>query len=196
MAPHLSKDLRDRVVNWRMEHGLSYRELANLAKCSIGTISNIFYYHSTYGQSTNPLSERIGRPRLLDDGDMTFLDQLLDREPTLYLDEILVKLEEARNASISIATLQRGLVRLDITRKSISKEAKERNDYLHAIWEADMAQYDDPDVFVFLDESVVNNQSTQQFAGWSHRGVPCIRRASFVYFGHAVALVDAITGTG
>jgi len=92
---------------------------------------------------------------------MTFLDQLLDREPTLYLDEILVKLEEARNTSISIATLQRGLVRLDITRKSISKEAKERNNYLHAIWEADMAQYDDPDIFVFLDESAVNNQSTQ-----------------------------------
>jgi transposase len=40
-----------------MERGMTYRELANMAECSIGTIYTILDYHHTYGQSTNPLSE-------------------------------------------------------------------------------------------------------------------------------------------
>jgi hypothetical protein len=41
----LSKDLRERVVHWRLEDGKTYRELVKLAGCSIGTISigNTFF---------------------------------------------------------------------------------------------------------------------------------------------------------
>ena len=88
MALHMSKDLRDRVVKWRMEMGMTYRQLAEMAGCSIGTIYTILAYHKTYGQSTNPLAECTGRPRLLDQDDVAFIDQLLEREPMLYLDEI------------------------------------------------------------------------------------------------------------
>jgi len=93
MAPHLSKDLHNRVVKWWMERGMTYRELAIMAGCSIGMIYTILDYHYTYGQSTNPLSEHTGWPCLLDAGDSIFLDQLLEREPMLYLDEIWRKLE-------------------------------------------------------------------------------------------------------
>jgi hypothetical protein len=41
MAPHLSKDLHDRVVKWRTDHCYTYRKLADLAGCSIETIANI-----------------------------------------------------------------------------------------------------------------------------------------------------------
>jgi len=34
-----------------------------------------------------------------------------------------------------------------------------------------MAQYNDPDLFVFLDESSVNDKATQCIAGWSHLGI-------------------------
>jgi len=34
-----------------------------------------------------------------------------------------------------------------------------------------MAQYDDPDLFVFLDESGVNDKTTQHISGWSHLGI-------------------------
>ena len=56
MAPHLSKDLRDRVVQWRLTDQKTYCKLSALAGCSIGTISNILRYHHTFGQSTNPLT--------------------------------------------------------------------------------------------------------------------------------------------
>src|SRR5258705_1317233 len=139
-----------------MERGMSYRQLAGMRGCSIGTIRTILYYHNTYGQSTNPLSEHTGRPHLPDEGDTIFLDQLLQREPMPYLDEISSRLEEARNTSVSLATLQRALIQLDLTRKTVSKPAQERSNYLCAAWEGKMAEYDDPDVFLFLDASVVN----------------------------------------
>ena len=137
-------------------------------------------YQQLYGQSTNPFSQRPGRPRILDHTDIDFLDRLLQRQPSIYLDEIQERFRDDRGIEISIATLHREIARLDITRKSISKEAKERNDLLRAVWEANMAQYDDPDLFVFLDESGVNDKTTQRVAGWSHLGVPCVQRAAFM----------------
>ena len=133
MAPHLLKDLCDCVVKWRMESGMTYRELVNLAECSIGTICTTLSYYKTYGQSTNPLAERTGQPCLLNQDDRVFTDQLLKKEPLLYLDEISSRLEEARNSSVFLATLQRALVQLDLTQKTVSTQVNEHNKYLRAV---------------------------------------------------------------
>jgi len=195
MAPVLSKDLRDRVVEWRIQNNWSYRKLADMAGCSIGTIANILMYHRVYGTSTNPFRRHPGRPRMLDQEDHAYIDTLLDREPTIYLDEIQDKLMEDHDIDVSIASIQRAVVRLDFTRKAISKEAKERNDLLRAIWEGNMAQYTDPDLFIFLDESAVNNLTTQRLAGWSRRGTPCVRRATFLRGTH-YSILPALTING
>ncbi|KAF8805230.1 hypothetical protein BYT27DRAFT_7090275 [Phlegmacium glaucopus] len=52
--PHLLKDLRDRIVKWQSDRGYMYRKLADLAGCSIGTITNILTYHNHYGTLVNP----------------------------------------------------------------------------------------------------------------------------------------------
>ena len=88
MVPPLSKDLQDRVVHWRLEDGKTYRKLAKLAGCSIGTVANILYYHHKFGQSTNPFNRRTGPASLLNAGDMDFINELLEREPCLFLDEL------------------------------------------------------------------------------------------------------------
>jgi len=150
-----SKDLRDRVVHWRVQNNWTYRKLADMAGCSIGTVTYILMYDCIYGTSTNPYRKRTGRPCLLDQDDCTYIDTLLNWEPTIYLDEIQDKLVEDCNRDVSIASIQRAIEHLDFTQKVVSKEAKERNDLLRAIWEGDMAQYDDPDLFLFLDESAV-----------------------------------------
>ena len=93
-----------------------------------------------YGTSTNPYRQCIGRPRLLDQDDCAYIDALLDREPTIYLDEIQNKSVEDRDRDVSIASIQRAIECLDFTRNAATKEAKERNDLLGAIWEGDMAQ--------------------------------------------------------
>ena len=43
-----------------------------------------------------------------------------------------------------------------------------------------MAQYNNPDLFVFLDESSVDNKTGQQNKGRSRKGVLCVRRATFI----------------
>ncbi|KAF8805244.1 hypothetical protein BYT27DRAFT_7192974, partial [Phlegmacium glaucopus] len=92
MAPHLSKDLRDRIVRWRSDHGYTYQKLEDLAGCSIGTIANILTYHNYYGTPVNPFRYYPGRPHLLDEQDRVYIYSLLKIEPTIYLDENQVKL--------------------------------------------------------------------------------------------------------
>jgi transposase len=166
-----------------------------LAECSIGTICTILSYYKTYGQSTNPLAERTGQPHLLDQDDRVFIDQLLEREPLLYLDEISSRLEEARNSSVSLATLQCALVQLDLTQKTVSKQVNEHNKYLHAVWEGEMAEYDDPDIFIFLNESAVNNLTMQRYVGWSPQGVSCVHCATFLHGVH-YSVLPALTMDG
>jgi hypothetical protein len=88
------------------------------------------------------------------------------RELLLYLDEISSRLEEAWNSSVFLVTLQYALVQLDLTQKTVSKQVNECDEYSRAVWEGEMAEYDDPDIFVFLDESAVNNLTMQRYAGW------------------------------
>jgi hypothetical protein len=73
---------------WSTLERWSYHEIAILAKCSIGTVSNILQYHHPYGQSTNPFGRRPRGVPSLDAGDLAFIDVLLKDEPCLYLDEI------------------------------------------------------------------------------------------------------------
>jgi transposase len=195
MVPPLSRDLRDSVVRWRNEDGKTYRELAHLADCSIGTIGNILRFHHLFGQSTNPFGHRPGQPPMLNAGDMEFLDELLEREPCLFLNELQGKLYDGRHKQVSMATLCRSIKKLDISRKRVTKQAAERNDYLRAIWEGEMAQYDDPDLFVFLDESSVDNKTGQRKNGRSHRGTPCVRRATFIR-GTRYSILPALTVNG
>ena len=54
------------------------------------------------------------------------------------------------------------------------KAAAEHDEELRMIWEADMAQYTNPDVFVALDESAVDNKTLQREYGRSLIGSPCV----------------------
>ena len=47
---------------------------------------------------------------------------------------------------------------MGFTRKALSREASERNETVRLLWELDMAQYVDPEVLVFLDESAVRSE--------------------------------------
>jgi hypothetical protein len=85
MVPPLS---RRHVVHWRNEDGRTYCELALLADCAIGTIGNIPHFRHFFEQSANPFGYWPGQPPMLDARDMEFLDELLKREPCLFLDKL------------------------------------------------------------------------------------------------------------
>ncbi|KAJ7240910.1 hypothetical protein C8J57DRAFT_1143218, partial [Mycena rebaudengoi] len=115
-------------------------EVADLAHVSLGLVSKTVNLYLEYGQVNNPFSNRTGRPRTLNEGDTKYIEEILRTDPTLYLDEIQAKLQS-------------------LSRKKLTKAAAERDEQLRTIWEAEMAQYPDPNVFVALDESAVDNKT-------------------------------------
>lgn len=64
--------------------------------------------------------------------------------------------------------------------KSVTKAAAERDEEVRSVWEGMMAQYTDPDLFVALDESAIDNKTGQRSSGWSEVGTQCVRRMSFL----------------
>ncbi|KIK79254.1 hypothetical protein PAXRUDRAFT_93038, partial [Paxillus rubicundulus Ve08.2h10] len=92
--------------------------------------------------------------------DITFISSILDANPTLYLDEIQNQLLETQDVEVSLATLSRVVCWLQLSHKQLSKTASERNELLHATWQAEYG--DIPmEYFVWIDESSVDDKTHQ-----------------------------------
>jgi len=188
----VSSDLKERIVEWYIEDEYTMREITDLAGVSLGLVHKTIPLHNEYGQVTNPFSQRTGRPRTMNEGDIAYIQEILRANPTLYLDEIQSKLSSVRNVHVSLSMIGRILVNLQLTRKKLSKEAWERDDQLRTIWEAEMAQYPDPEVFIALDESAVDNRTAQRSHGRSLAGTPCVQRTAFIR-GTRYSVLPALT---
>ena len=180
MPAPLSNDLKDRIVKWYYEDQETMKEIATHARCSIGAVSNILRLYREYGKVKDPFRQRTGRPSKLSEADLRFLDAVVVANPSLYLDEIQKKLEDVREVQVSIATLARALASLSLTRKQITKAASERDEELRTVWEAMMAEYNDPEFFVALDESAVDGRTGQREYGRTQVGNPCVKRMTFL----------------
>jgi len=191
----LSNDLKDRIVRWYYEDQDTMAEIAAQARCSIGTVSNVLRVYREYGEVKDPFRQYTGRPSTLSEADLKFLDTIIVANPALYLDEIQQKLRDVREVEVSIATLVRALAALDLTRKQITKAASERDQELRTVWEAMMAEYNDPQVFVALDESAVDGHTGQRGHGRSRVGKPCVKRTSFLR-GVRYSILPALTTDG
>jgi transposase len=182
MPAEMSVDLKQHIIDWYLVDQYTYRQIAGLADCSIGHVSNVMRNFREFGQVKNPFSSRTsrtGRPSQIE-GDIIYLHALLEANPALYLDELQTRLLSVRNINLSIATISRILAQYELTRKRLHKVAAERDEELRGIWEADMAQYQDPDVFVALDKSAVDVKTLQRRFGRSLAGTPCVQRAAFL----------------
>ena len=84
---------------------------------------------------------------------------------------------------------------MGFTRKAISREASERNKDVRLLWELDMAQYVDPEMFVFLDESAVDNRTVWRESGWAAAGTPAVERSTFLR-GVRHSILPALTSQG
>jgi len=131
------------------------------------------------GEHTDPPKKQTGWPPILDDDDAWYLRSLLESNPTLYLDEI-EKLEAVRNISVSMSTISRFLRSRDFTWKAVSRRALEGDEKVRACWEVETAQYPDPDCFIFIDESHVDQKTAQRRHGWAPVGLAPVDRSAFL----------------
>ena len=130
MGRTISNDLKYRIVlNYEVNH-LTMEEIATKQRVSIGLVSKVVCLHQLYGQVTDPFVHHAGRPSFLEHDDLEYLSAILDANPGLYLDEIQDKLATVKNLHVSIATVTRALQKLDLTHKSTTRAAAQRDEEL------------------------------------------------------------------
>jgi len=191
----LSDDLKERVISLYSPGDMSMREVAALLDVSLGLVHNVVSCYQRFGRVSNPQPRMSGRRRALDDNDVSFIREVIGAQSTIYLDEIQHKLDTVCGIQVSLATISRTLSRMGFTRKAISREASERNENVRMLWELDMAQYSDPEMFVFLDESAVDNRTVRRASGWAAAGTPAVERSTFLR-GIRHSILPALTSHG
>lgn len=171
------------------------KQIAARARCSVSTVWVAIDNFRRYGMVTNPFGSRLGGERVLNPDDSLYIRHLVEANPGIYLDELQTKLACTRNVHVSLATISRSLHRLNLTHKAVTAAAAERDEELRNLWQLRMAAYKDPDQFVFLDESSVDQLTGHRPFGWAPRGVRCVRRQTFIR-GTRYSILPALTSTG
>ena len=195
MTIALSEDLKRRIVAWYTEDGMTMAEIAAMASCSIGLVSKVLQLQREFGQVTHPFSRQRCASKIFGRDDYLYLEEIIAANPAIYLDEIQAKFASVRSLFVSISTIARALNDINMTRKKITKQSAERNQRLRNLWEMEMAQYMDPELFVALDESAVDNKTVQRNYGRSMEGQPCVCRKTFLR-GTRYSMLPALTTDG
>ena len=168
------------------------RAVADTFNVSVGFVHHIVDLHRKHGQVTDPYAEPRRGHRILTAEDEDYIRALIETRPSLYLDEIQEGLFAERGVHTLIATISRTLSWMQILRKSLSRRAAERNEQLRILWELEVAKLDDPDLFVFIDESAIDNRTVQRSSGWSAVGDRSISRCPF-FRGKRHSILPALT---
>ncbi|KAF8837049.1 hypothetical protein BDN67DRAFT_909967 [Paxillus ammoniavirescens] len=91
MSPRnvVSEDLKARIPAL-YHHGYSVQKICNILALKKSLVYNTLALFSKYGVVNNPHSRSCvsGRPRILSQADLIFLQALIDHRHTLYLDEL------------------------------------------------------------------------------------------------------------
>lgn len=176
----ISKDSKAQIPVLFHQQGLKVKEICLLLDISKSVVYRALSYTRAYGVPYNPHAHKLGRKRVLSQGDLKFIIALLTRRHSIYLDEIQEQLYQERGVSVSLATLQRALRRLHYSHKGVSVRALERNDLLRSAFMNEIADVvTDPDMLMFVDEAARNKRTSARKKGWSLVGKRCVQRQCF-----------------
>lgn len=101
------------------------------------------------------------------------IKQIIDDNPSLYLDEIRKKLHDAFGKWYSISSIQRCITKkIKYTLKLLTMKAVQADALERAVYKKALSTVKDPAMFVFLDESAVSKDDTRRRRGRSARGKP------------------------
>jgi transposase len=196
MPPHtVSHDLKACIPVLRYS-GYSVKEICGILGIKKSLVYNTLQHHSIHGVCYNPNSCKCGRHHELTAADIAFIRSLISEHRTLYLDEIQEQLLTRRGTQISVSALMRTLCRLHFTNKDVSGHVLEQNIELHAIFMNQIADLvGDPNMLMFGDEAVKDEQTSAQWQGWSLRGSRCVQRKCFIH-GKQYSIIPIITLDG
>ena len=123
-----------------------------------------------------------------------YLSSILDANPCLYLDELQSQLTTGQDVDVSISTIFYAVQNPVNSHKCVSKAALERNELLHAMWQAECGNIH-MDYFVWLYKSGVDDHMNQHTRGWAALDHACIHYATFIQ-GQCYSILPALTLDG
>jgi len=194
MVSAYSLDLKERVVYSYLQ-GETMRTVAEIYQVSLGFVHRVVDLYRGCGQVVDPYAAPRRGHRILAAEDEDYIRSLIRVQPSIYLDEIQQELQSACGVFVSLATISRTLARMQISKKSLSRRAAERNEELRTLWELELTQFDDPGLFVFIDESAVDNRTVQRSQGWSAIGGRPVSRCTFLR-GKRYSILPALSSDG
>lgn len=135
-----------------------------------------------------------GRHRKLLWADEDYVLALMERNPTLYLDEYVALLDQQRAISVSRSTMHRLFSRHNVSRKKAAKIASERNKLARADFKRRISRYAAHSL-LFLDETSKDERTYFRSYARAPKGQEAEVSAPFVR-GHRYTLLPAMDMTG
>ncbi|GBC10714.1 hypothetical protein RclHR1_09850003 [Rhizophagus clarus] len=101
---------------------------------------------------------------------MKVIREIIQEKSDSYLDELVKEIENRINKTISTSTLSRYLDHCGITRKKLTKLAREKNELLRSAFISKIGSQYRPDQLIFIDESSKDERTLNRSYGYSNRG--------------------------
>lgn len=179
-----------------VSEGKSPAEVSGLLGMSERSIErwndNLLYDH---GSIVPPPAATRGRPTCFTPAIMEDLRQVLQDDPTLYLDELQEWLAMTHGIPISISALHDHLKEARLTRKLLRKVACERNEDARAEFRLAQATWLTAEMIVAVDETSKDNRTIYRHYGRAPAGERAISREPFAR-GQRYSILPALTVDG
>lgn len=196
MPRRISRGVKDRIPIMHYEHKLSVVKICEYLGVKKTMVYRALAYHRAFGLPYDPCASSSGRHSILSSSDKQYIERTVTRDGAVYLDELQQMLSERRSISISIPSLWRALHGLHITHKLVSKRAIERNAMVRAAFKNFIGLLaPNPEMLIFLDESVRDSRTNSRRFGWSLKGTRICQRQVFVR-GARISILPALTLDG
>ncbi len=175
MAPNLAAS-QHRLIGDMINSGrLTTAQMANVAGCSVRTVTSIRANLRCFG-STNAPRSRPGPSRAMSPPMIDALCQHLLEKPDQYLDEMVVFLWDEFNVLLTTPTVSRALKSIGWSRKAARRVAQQRNADLRDFYLHNLSSFRFYHL-VYIDESGCDKRSGFRRRGWSPLGVTPVQIA-------------------
>ncbi len=126
-----SLDLRRKIIETYENEPISQRQLAERFRVALSFITKLLKQYRETGDLMP--KQRSGRPRLLNDEQLEFVQKLVEAQNDMTLSELCNALEQRLNVRVSEPTMARVIQRLNLTRKKSSSSLRSKESTSAAI---------------------------------------------------------------
>lgn len=172
------------------------RAIADIFNVSVSFVHYVIDLHRKYGQITDPYAQPWQGRSLNIDHWSWRLHSKSQRFKTIYLLGQNSRGSHHCTGGLCVSLNNLTNSHLDgVFKKSLARRAAECNEELQTLWELEVAELDDPDLFVFVHKSAIDNWTVQCFSGWSILGGHSTSCCAF-FRGKCHSILPALSSDG